>query len=70
MNKLNELISEIEEERSNRGLSNEYLKSINETTWEGAARVGEFDYGITYVRTDLVLPYLKKLQEERNNVTP
>lgn len=62
LNALDELIYEIEEVDNRKALSDEYLKENYESTREEYSAVEEYGYGITFVMTDYVLPYLKKMQ--------
>lgn len=57
--------------QSNRGLSDDYLASVDKTTRAVDPRfiAGEFKYGIIYMRDDAVeilLKYIARLERERN----
>ena len=60
---LEELINQIATVDDSRSLSDEYLKEKGLMTRDECGVAGEYPYGIVMVVSDYVLPYLKKLQE-------
>lgn len=63
---LENLIKEIQEKIQTRDLSDEYLINHNCSTRKDIG-IGEYQYGITMVPADWVLPFLLELKEKRNN---
>ena len=60
---LEELINQITTTDDSRSLSDEYLKEKGLMTRDECGVALEYPYGIVMVVSDYVLPYLKKLQE-------
>ena len=60
---LEELINQITTTDDSRSLSDEYLQEKGLMTREECGVAVEYPYGIVMVVSDYVLPYLKKLQE-------
>ena len=60
---LGELIKQIEVVYNRRALSDEYLIERNDAPRSEYAPAEEWGYGIVWAMSDYVLPYLKKLQE-------
>ena len=60
---LEELINQITTVDDSRSLSDEYLKEKGLMTRDECGVALEYPYGIVMVVSDYVLPYLKKLQE-------
>ena len=60
---LEELINQIATVDDSRSLSDEYLQEKGLMTREECGVAVEYPYGIVMVVSDYVLPYLKKLQE-------
>lgn len=58
---LDELITEIKEKQNRWEFSDEYLKANACDTHSDVEICSEWDYGITYVQTVQVLPFLEEL---------
>lgn len=58
---LDELITEIKDKQNHRELSDEYLATYGSPTHGDVEMCAEWDYGITYVQTVQVLPFLEEL---------
>ena len=65
-----ELIKTIEDEKQRRDLSDTYLKENKHNTREEEPIAMEFPYGIVYVMSDVVLPFLKNFQESIESEFP
>lgn len=61
---LEKLIEEIQEKMQARDLSDEYLIEHNCSTRKDIG-IGEYQYGITMVPCEWVLPFLLELKEKR-----
>lgn len=58
-----DVINEFKEKCNRYCLSDEYLKSIDNTTRKDAVLCGEYEYGMVYLRDDAVKLLIDKINE-------